>query len=428
MKFCFYIFSVLFFISTSCKKDEDTELPSINIIMPENNQSYSVLDTIWIKAKVSDNYNVSSVKYGVTDKDANVVLGVFTKTYNQKDVDFSGYIVISDVRLETGNYSVFVSAFDGANTKKTFNNIYINELPKQLDNIFLANEQSNITNIYELNSENVLDLKLSFNNKFADIGINSYLQFFYILDKSGNLNTFTISNFEQIWQVSGLNNIQTEYNGKMLIYNYLCYVSVKNNNIFAFDINGVQRKSAISSLQAFEPSFFTIQNDFIVSTTYNNSIEPNYIEKFYFETGASQKYYSVDFDVIGIFPLNTNEVVVFGNKNDTIRIAKWNLELAHIQYVDLDCAEKIKAVEKISESKFVFSTENEMFIFDDDLNNYYSIRNDLTADYLFFEELSGNVYCVYQNQIDVIKPPYYNTINTINTPYNTKKIVFNYNR
>ena len=412
----------------SCKKEEDKELPLIVISKPSSNTNYQVFDTVWINATVTDNSIIKSVSYGITDSNGDIITNLQSKEFESNTVNFSGYIILDDVRIETGSYSVLVSAFDGKNTEKVFMPIYIKALTKKLEKVFIVTELSNNSNLYELSAQNNFEIKLSINTRFNDAEINSYLNAFYFLDKSGNLKAIDLTNFQTIWQVSNLNNNLVEYKGKLLIFDDYCFASVKQNNIQAFDINGNIRKTAVSELYAYEPSFFTIQNKFFVNFTYNSSISSNYIEKLYFETGASQTYYSIEIDAIALFPLNSNEIIVFGNKQDTMRVAKLKLDATQLQYIDIVFTEKLKAVVQIDNDKFLFSTKSGLYVFEESLNNFHEVRNDISADYLFKEEISEQIYCVSGGTVEVLLPPYYNTLTTFTLPEKIVEVLFNYNK
>jgi len=427
MRLRLYLIFILIAVLFSCKKETDTELPSITINKPASNSSYDVLDTIWIKAKITDNEIIKSVSYGVTDDKAEYVTNTKTKTYNSNSVDFSGYIILDDVRIESGNYTITITAFDGENTRKTFRNIYIKALTKKLENIFIITEMASTSKVYELTNDG-FDLKYTLNDNITDAKINSYLKTFYLLDKSGNLNALSISNFETYWQDNNLNNNLVDYKGKLLIYDDYCFASVKNNNIQAYDVNGNIRKTAVSSLYAYEPSVFTIQNDYFVNYTYNNTIADNYIEKLYYTSGASQTYYNINFDAVDLLNLNSNEIIVFGNKQDTMRIAKLKLDATQLQYIDIEFTEKLKSVVKISDDEFLFSTQSGLYLLDESMNSYYSVRNDISSEYLFKEELSGQIYSLNNNEIEILNPPYYNTVNIVTLPENCVKVLFNYNK
>ncbi len=420
--------AILFiFIINSCKKEEDTQMPLITITEPTSS-NFEVFDTIWIKATVSDNEVVKSVSYGVTDSNADYIANAKVITYDSKNVNFSGYIILNDVRVETGNYTLTITAFDGFNTKKQYKQIYIKALTKKLKKIYCITETASNTNVYGLAEQNNIELKYTLNDNITDAAINSYLRSMYLLDKSGNLKSISLNNFEPHWEVGNLNNNLVEYNGKLIIYEDFCFASVKKNNIQAFDINGNVRKTAVSELYAYEPSCFTITNNFFVNYTYNNFISSNYIEKLYYTSGASQSYYSVNFDVINILPLNTNEIIAFGNQQDTMKLAKLNLDATQLQYIDFDVSDKLISVAKIGANKFVFSTVNGLFLYDGNYLGHAIYINDVLADYLIYEELNKKIYCLKDNEVIVLNSDNYSTINTFILPEKVTKILFEYNK
>ena len=422
-----FIIIILIFIIFSCKKEDDTQMPSITITEPVGT-NYEVFDTIWIKAKITDNEIVKTVTYGITDSNADYIANAKVKTFESNDIYFSGYIILNDVRTESGNYTLTITASDGYNTKKQFKTIYIKALTKKLEKIYVITESTNNTKIYELLEQNNIELKYTLNDNITDAAINSYLRSLYLLDKSGNLKSISLNNFEPYWAVSNLNNNLVEYKGKLMIYDDYCFASVKRNNIQSFDINGNVRKTAVSELFAYEPSCFTIQNNFFVNYTYNNSISSNYIEKLYYTTGASQTYYSVNFDVIDILPLNSNEIIAFGNKLDTMKLLTLKLDATQLQYIDIDNYEKLLSVAKIGANEFVFSTVNGLYKYDNNYLGHAISINDSYADYLYFEELNKTIYRLKDNEVEILNTDNYSTINTFVLPEKVIKILFEYNK
>ena len=125
----------------SCKKDTDEQAPIIQIESPNAGQVITLPDTLLILANISDDRQVKSVRVSIVDEE-NVSRGpVFINTYSSPIVNFNIGFLIEDLSLESGSYSLQVTASDGENETKVFIPIVLIEIPKQFLGLVYSREQ-----------------------------------------------------------------------------------------------------------------------------------------------------------------------------------------------------------------------------------------------------------------------------------------------
>ncbi len=101
-----FIFSILTLALFSCKKEEEpvveesvNEMPTIEIVTPENHQNYMIGDTIHIMAHFEDDRELASYHVYIADEDGDAVTGFTFDDAENLDEDHHHYmkdIIIPD--------------------------------------------------------------------------------------------------------------------------------------------------------------------------------------------------------------------------------------------------------------------------------------------------------------------------------------------
>ena len=415
---------LLFFAVFSCKKETDEENPGIKILVPENNTVFSVLDTIVVKAEISDNEQLISVNCYIEDENAEIISGVKTFKASGKNYTLQTVIILNDIRIKTAYYNLVVSASDGTNRSKAYRRIHLTTVPKQLENIYFISRTN--SNIYRLKN-NVFELKKSFGFNLSSAGVLHYYDIIYLLDKSGNLHNINLDNFSTNWTVQGLNDPLHDYNGMIQISDSYCYVSTKESNILAYDINGNIRKKAISLNHAYQAGQFIISASSIYHNATSGEINQNIIERFNSNTGASLTTNIFNYEIIKMLELNEEEIIVFSNKNDSLYITRFGEMYNGERPFHCDFPQEITDVIKLND-KYIFSTNTGLYSFDTGTEFIVNINNENQIKHLYYEELSNKIYLQTQTELKILDAQNLSIENVINLPEQNGIIVFDYNK
>jgi hypothetical protein len=132
---------------TSCRKEKDETAPTVEFISPDAGLTFFLPDTLAVRAFISDDMAVESVRLSIINSDAIAVGPSFTNTYSEQDVNFNVAFVIEDLSLESGPYNLQLTASDGENETRAFLPLTLIEVPRILEGFIYSTESSSQTSI-----------------------------------------------------------------------------------------------------------------------------------------------------------------------------------------------------------------------------------------------------------------------------------------
>ena len=418
----------LIFILVSCKKEEDTNPPIIQITTPSTNSYFSVEDTIQVTAEISDNEIITSVSVYILNDQAQNISGIQSFTVNAQKFSLNATIILDDIRIESGSYNIVVSANDEFNNKKSYRDISLTSVNKKLEKILLVTSDQTNTYIFEEDLTKSFAQKYIYTGLLCDAEINSYYNSLLLLSKSGDLISLNTENYQEFWRNSNLNNPPYEYNGTLLIDDYLVYTSQKNNSIAAYSYDNFVKKTSISENTQNNSNLFCIKNDYIIGNSYSNGIGVNKIEKYYYTTGAYQTSINLNYEPIEFLPSYDNSILIFGNSAQDASISAFYLLYNTLQERYSFANENIIAACKISDKTFIVSTNQNTYMFDAESQNTYILQASYSPTNIFYEETNNLVYCTLNNEVKIFTLPYFQEYNNIITINNIEKVLFKYNK
>ncbi len=412
----------------SCKKEKDTTPPIIQILLPQTNASFSVIDTIQISAEITDNETITNVSVYILNDNAQNISGTHSFNVNAQKFQLNTTIILDDIRIESGSYDIVISASDKFNNKKTYRKIHLTSINKKLEKILLITTDQNNSYVFENDISKSFVQKYTYNSLLCDAEINSYYNSLLLLTKNGELISINTKNYEEFWRNSNLNNPPYEYKGNLLIDNYLVYASQKNNSIVAYSYDNFAKKTSISENSSNNSNIFCIHNDYIVGNSYSNGIGVSKIEKFYYSTGAFQTSININFKTVEILASYDNSVLFFGNAGNNAKISAFYLLYNTLQEKYSFDNENIISVCKVSNKKFIIATNQNTYMFDAEAQNTYILKASYSPKNIFYEELNNLVYCTLDNEVKIFSLPYFQEINSFITNCSVKKVLFKYNK
>ena len=134
----------------ACKKEE-LRYPSVTILEPFVNSQVKVLDTIKIKATVSDP-TLRSIAVTLVNEDFNPVISSISIPVNSTSETFTTYLPINNAALETGVYKVRVKAWNDQISGSGFRDIGVEGIPLERLGWYILCSDSLSNNLYYLPS------------------------------------------------------------------------------------------------------------------------------------------------------------------------------------------------------------------------------------------------------------------------------------
>lgn len=179
-----FLFLIGSFVFHSCNKDEDTVLPVVKIVSPNENSEFDVLQSIVIQATISDNEEVSRVQVSlISDVTRNKVLPSKDIIVGAKETVIDFVFELSDSLLPSGRYYFQVEAFDKENSASAFRYINIRGINKQKLGVLVSCDDGNSTTLYADKNDFTFQSIHQFSSTYQASVFNSSKQHFWFLPK-----------------------------------------------------------------------------------------------------------------------------------------------------------------------------------------------------------------------------------------------------
>ena len=283
---------------SSCKKETDNQHPVITYISPYELQKFDVLDNIHIKANISDDKAIESVRIGLVNKEFVSVLPsvfVYPNSINyQLDIDYP----IDDQYLETGEYYVQLRAEDGTNFKNQYQLVFISGIQREFEKVIVLTQGNfNEIRISEIDKTDNFSFLFDIYGDYSGSETNSRYQQLYIAGKDLiNINTYNLHSQEIAWLKETFPPVPM-HNDNCLYFDEELYVSFQTNYIYGYRYNGSQVFNATVENDK-SPSRLTKFNEFLLVDLQSKTGGITYLATFYLTTGAEKQRLATNYRVV----------------------------------------------------------------------------------------------------------------------------------
>ncbi len=309
----FYLLITVALFAWGCRQTDETP-PSIQISSPDAMSNFDVGSLIDVVGSVADETRLEWVKIELVDNNSQVVASAISINPDIPSIDFHKAIVVDDVHLESGNYFIKVSAFDGENTASEFVEITLNEIPLQLSGAYIVTSSgSSSYEVYEIDSMgNTVFLK-NYSGEFTDATSNSYHQYLtFVGGANGNLWSMDPESNINLWNLPVQSTV-FPYFSKIITDNedHLTYASLGDGQVAGYNKDGVGVYNAYSGV-GYRPEDLHVQGEYLFSEQVGSAGAVK-LSLYHTSTGILYQELQVDKDLVGFSERNSDEVFVFMN-------------------------------------------------------------------------------------------------------------------
>jgi hypothetical protein len=307
------IILLLFTAVSGCKKDEDTEGPSISIETPNENQLFNVFDVVHIKATATDENKLTEVNVSLVDQNYNQKHSIEQIAVSSPSTSFEHDYWLNNIHLPSGIYYIMVAASDGVNISKSYRRIVLNEIPTTVRRFLVCTSTgSSSTNVSVIDSTfSSLSPYTSFSGDFLGSGLSSYNQRFFSSGSfTGALNSYNLVNNTPGYTVAAVPSINPYFTG---FYNteQTTYVAKYDGSIKGYNYGGGNIYSNASSDGYYTKQFCFVNGFLIAEQKYRTSSSKILVS--HQPSGAALHQTALAQDVVALVEKNEDNVFLFGN-------------------------------------------------------------------------------------------------------------------
>jgi hypothetical protein len=250
-------FFLLLIMVFGCKK-EDNNVPEILFTKPSANQTFSVSDSINVSAIVSDDDAIREIQLCLVNENRLAVSKnyIFKATTNPYLLDFQ-YPIDNDM-LSSGKYYLRIKAYDNDDAvKNKYQEIYINELPKELKNIVVIKKSGVHIIVEMLDSSFQSTLWNPIYTDFSAAAVDSKNQQLIIAGNIiGDIVAYHTETQTANWSIPAIPNPPFPFCTHLCVENNEVLISLYYDNLFKiYSSSGSLIQSTPTDIPDFYPVF-----------------------------------------------------------------------------------------------------------------------------------------------------------------------------
>ncbi|HRH67149.1 MAG TPA: Ig-like domain-containing protein [Bacteroidia bacterium] len=352
----------------SCKKEDEID-PVIVLEKPASQITVSPADTILVQARITDNNTIQKVTVQLLSINFVPVSNALILEPSTAEFNLSVNYILQNPQLTSGTYLISVTASDGRNTAYAYREIYILALPQFRKSVFvLSKGTSGYIQINKTDSFNQLQPFLSLPSDYTGSSIGSRDQVLYVLGQTTGGLTFIDANTAALINSIPPNTPMGPPTFQYLHFNdNLNYISFYDGNIRAYDRNGIRQFEALQSGYA-RPAALLKTLDYVYVENYYSGAQQNRLEQYFFPGGNSNQIITLDLDIIRMFEKSSDELFLFGQKNGSAVLEKYNRLNNNIQLIRTFGNYQINAVYQYRNTVYYIATSVGLYRYDYDQN------------------------------------------------------------
>ncbi len=409
----FLCFAFCISLLQSCRKcNEDNQSPIIQIETPATGTTFYYLNTIQIRAYISDNLQVESVKIEVTNSQ-NVRFLESKEFFPRKaSFDLNYTITHNDLYLPSGIYYIKISSTDGANESIVFREIQLIEAPRMLERIFVVRDLAGTSSIDTLLNNDLMSC-LNYPYPYLFGGIDSRTQQLVSCGSTpASLLCYSYPDFEL------LNTPFPSTNETIT-----SFVHDREHHCFYW---GTQQGKIWRTTTTATQLFATLGNTPVVQIgTHSNVIiastqgaPNNLLHVIRNDNGIATTALPFSWELKGILELSAenNRVLLIGNNNNAAHFVWLNMNTSAFNEVfNFYESSGVRSVCKGSDNDFYVVHENGLAHYSNVMNNY-TINADAIPDKLIYDDQEHALFAVHQNELRVFDEAGLSLLQTTSAP------------
>jgi len=402
--FIFYLLSFILYL-TSCQRQPDTLNPKITILLPSQNEIFSIPAEISYDAIVEDDQNIESVEVYLTQDQVKPLSTPKFYYPGNKYFELSGKIFVEDIHLESGTYYIMFRAYDGNNYKNEFAKIILNGVNRKLEGFVVITEKGDHVNVHKIPLNPGIPELMTIQSDYVGSGVNSKHQQLYFLGANQiNFDCYDLTLDELIWSENQVMEVPFHYQRSLFFEKEEIYVSYNQGFIRGYDQNG-GIFFATEYTQLTEPATLFKQDDLIIAELKEKSGHKRFITTYYAVSGMQKYQFESNFEVVAFLELDQNLVYVLANEDEGSNIYTYNLATNKLVHLHPFYFEEILSAVSIDKNNIIIGSALGAYWYRYDVNSLTSYVESLSANTLDYEDIGNFVLIADEKEFELFTFP-----------------------
>lgn len=390
--FCLLAGSLSF---VACSKEEKPfNPPVITWLTPANNASFTALDTVLIKASINHNQNISLIKIRLKNSNGVPVLQIPDLNPNTGQYELKREFILRKEDL-SGPHYFEIEAYSDDQFSASFRNINITPFPIRVDHTLFFSGNSVQTSVYT-EKDGILEQLTTASGDILGTAVNQDARQIYFSGKyGGSLLAIEPSKGTELWKFSKGSLPQVpNYNDLIQSEEYVL-ASLEDGRLMGFTVTGSTYYESVLE-NGFRPGKLHLhQGDQVVFQQFDRSSGQSTIQVEYFPSTLEKGNAFFSFgNVVAIYSIDWNKVLLFSNASDGQYIFEYNTEDHSLTQLDKGNYGEFTAFCRIDENQLVMTRGTDLYSYYIDQRQFLSLKSGYAPTCIRFNKVSLSLYCI----------------------------------
>ncbi len=421
-----FLLAVLFTV-LSCDKNETDSIPVIEMESPVENQLFGVVDTIRVRANISDERLIANIQVVLVNEGFIPVAMARSFQPNSSSYNLDINYYLEDSTLESGNYYILVKAENETRFKNKYTKIRLAGEAERLREVIVVTGNGEHITVSRVDSSQTVSPFFSVDCNYAASAVSGKYNHFYLAGKTIiSLRAYSMQDNSVEWNVPPVVSPPIHNNNCLYAdeYVFATYNSLyirgyddKGSVVFTTNITSHDKPGAVISL-----------NDYLlVDMQKQNTAAVPELVTYYVQSGLKKQERETQFEVSGFFRYSDDKVFIAANNGDTGQLYIYDIKYDAIEYL-AGLPGRIESADLIDSERVIIGTENDLYIYNYSTLQLISFANDIAVDIIRFESLNGDLYISSGKELKRFQFPAMQLKNTYSFEDTIKNVHLLYNK
>lgn len=388
---CFLFIISFFSIFFNSCVDEYDKAPEIKFNTPEKNQIFQYGDTIFIRAKITDEIPIKSISAELLDADKIPRTSQYKTDYNSTGISYYEEIVLNISKLTSGNYFLHIIARNENNSKSVFLPITINGLQWKLTGIFLITKISEQqTGVAFINENGDIINIATLQGDYLASGMNIEYQSLIVSgENTGDLSILNTEDGLLAWSIpNSISELHPFFNSLHISDNRI-FSGQRNSSIQCYDFAGSLVNSYEMPGERLAKNILYTQNRLFAETEDVLGGTRRLIQ--YYAGSSPITDHTIIQDIIS-WDYYNDRLIIFANVNNTGKIYTYNF-INNVFTLQKTTESLIVTTTSKQGSEFFVVCQNAIYVYDASVqNNLTKVIDQANIKNIFHDNSGKNIF------------------------------------
>lgn len=409
-------FSLIFF--TSCKKEKKETLEII-VWKPENGLNAKFLDTISVKAEIHSSSIIQTVTVVLIDQNQIPVSAALNYSPGSSTFHIDDRYIPDNKYAPSGNYFLEIKVKGSETIKRVTIEIYLEAIPKALETVYFFSKSDDQYFTVSRMDSNQINPVFNVNGDFLAAAISSRYNSIYTCgENTGGLKFFDIGSSTSFFSLLPFNPSNPPYFTSFHFSDELIYSARFDGSIKAYDQTGFLRYDTEEDPYFTALAISKTGNYVLAELLSTNVLHERKLAAYFFPSGIRRQLLDIDFDIINMYELTSDEKLIFAMKNGHLLVYKYSIQNNNVNLIKDAGLINLNHATRLSTSEYLLATAQGVFHYDYNLGSNINVATFSCID-IIYEDVNNQHYCISGNDVHVLNAgtffpsTIYNLIDTV---------------